>query len=236
MASNDLLRWHRYYCWIDPCKHRTTKSEKIERYYYIDIEKALAWLEHDEDAIIGVEADRHLREHFGRDIKLDLRSSAKEYEFFHFPCNQILNSDAWEEGLNAFDPGKFPRYMQFRKAVLGEFRHYEIPVIELTKDNRKEAVCLVFEKVNTGGVPLSASSCSLPPMPLMVSRASICVRNGMEAGLLQGQPSKGFVNVWEDRDSFSKSRRPIFSKDSPCFTRMSVTVRTWPLENQQNRQ
>ena len=138
-----------------PVQTQDDKKRKIERYYYIDIEKALAGPEHYEDAIIGVEADRTLREHFGRDIKLDLRSSAKEYEFFHFPCNQILNSDAWEEGLNAFDPGKFPRYMQFRKAVLGEFRHYDIPVIELTKDNRKEAVCLVFEKVNTGGVPLS---------------------------------------------------------------------------------
>jgi hypothetical protein len=45
--------------------------------------------------------------------------------------------------------------MQFRKNLLGEFRNYDIPVIELKKENKKEAVCLVFEKVNTGGVPLS---------------------------------------------------------------------------------
>ena len=42
-----------------------------------------------------------------------------------------------------------------QRRVFSEFRNYDIPVIELEKDNKKEAVCLVFEKVNTGGVPLS---------------------------------------------------------------------------------
>lgn len=138
-----------------PVETHDEKKRKIKRHYYIDIEKALAGPEQYEEAIVGVEADRTLRVNFGRDIKLDLRSPDKEYQFFHFPCSQILNSDGWEEGLNAFDPSRFARYMQFRKAVLAEFRNYDIPVIELTKDNRKEAVCLVFEKVNTGGVPLS---------------------------------------------------------------------------------
>ena len=32
---------------------------------------------------------------------------------------------------------------------------YQLPVIALGKSTSKEAVCLVFEKVNTGGVPLS---------------------------------------------------------------------------------
>jgi hypothetical protein len=58
-------------------------------------------------------------------------------------------------GLYAADPDKFRRFMEFRQGVLAEFRNYDIPIIELKKNNRKEAVCLVFEKVNTGGVPLS---------------------------------------------------------------------------------
>ncbi len=45
--------------------------------------------------------------------------------------------------------------MQFRKSVLNVFREYQVPIIELKKENTKEAVCLVFEKVNTGGVSLS---------------------------------------------------------------------------------
>lgn len=138
-----------------PVKTRDEKKRPMERYYYIDIETALNGPEHYEEAIVGVDADKTQRKNFGRDITLDLRTSEKEYENFYFPCNQILNSDTWEEGLNAFDATKFPRYMQFRKDVLSEFRNYDIPVIELKKDNKKEAVCLVFEKVNTGGVPLS---------------------------------------------------------------------------------
>jgi len=46
-------------------------------------------------------------------------------------------------------------YMEFRTSILAAFRSYSLPVIELTKETSKEAVCLVFEKVNTGGMPLS---------------------------------------------------------------------------------
>ncbi len=138
-----------------PVKTRDEKKRPLERYYYVNIERALDGPGHIEDAIVGVDADRTQRKNFGRDITLDLRTSEKEYENFYFPCDQILNSDRWEYGLNAYDANKFARYMQFRMTVLNEFRNYDIPVIELKKDNKKEAVCLVFEKVNTGGVPLS---------------------------------------------------------------------------------
>jgi hypothetical protein len=39
--------------------------------------------------------------------------------------------------------------------VLSNFTAYLVPVIKLTKSTPKEAVCTVFEKVNTGGVPLN---------------------------------------------------------------------------------
>jgi hypothetical protein len=45
--------------------------------------------------------------------------------------------------------------MTFRNEILNAFRTYQLPIIELKKGTTKEAVCLVFEKVNTGGVPLS---------------------------------------------------------------------------------
>jgi hypothetical protein len=140
----------------NPVKTTDDKKRRIERYHYINIDTALAGPEHYEDAVFGVEADRKIKTNFGRDVKLDLSSPQMEYENFCFPCNQILNSDQWEEGLlNAVDQDKFRRYMKFRQNILAEFRNYDIPIIELKKNNRKEAVCLVFEKVNTGGVPLS---------------------------------------------------------------------------------
>lgn len=138
-----------------PVDTRTNTGKPIKRYYYIDIKLALAGEEHYENAIIGVDESRIIRENFGRDIKLDLSTPEKEYENFYFPCNQILNSNAWEQGLFAHAPAKFAQYMEFRTKILEEFRRYDIPIIQLNKENKKEAVCLVFEKVNTGGVSLS---------------------------------------------------------------------------------
>jgi len=138
-----------------PVKTRDAQKREVERYYYIDIEKALQGTSSIEDAIIGLDNTRMLKKNFGRDIELDLSTQEKEFVAFYFPCNQILNSDQWEEGLMAYDQNRFSRYMKFRSEVLGRFRSYEVPIIDLKKENSKEAVCLVFEKVNTGGVALS---------------------------------------------------------------------------------
>lgn len=138
-----------------PVATRNEKSKAIERYYYWDIKRALEGVESLDDAIIAVEADKCLRENFGRDIRLDLSSPEKEYQQLYFPCRQTMNSDAWEEGLQETQPEQFGLYMQFRKKVLQAFRNYQLPVIQLHKSTSKEAVCLVFEKVNTGGVPLN---------------------------------------------------------------------------------
>jgi hypothetical protein len=137
-----------------PVKTKNDKKKEIERLYYIDIDKALLDDANLEEAIVGVDATRALRGNFGRDITLNLSSTEREFETFHFPCTQILNSDEWEHGLYKHAPDKFLRYMQFREKFLRAFRSYLLPIIELKKETSKEAVCLVFEKVNTGGVPL----------------------------------------------------------------------------------
>ena len=136
-------------------KTRTDKGKAIQRHYYWHIPTALEGGERLEDAIIAVEEDKVERTNFGKDIKLDLRSPEKECAQLYFPCDQILNSDAWEEALQEHAPDHFPQYMKFRKEVLNAFRGYQLPVIQLHKTTSKEAVCLVFEKVNTGGVPLN---------------------------------------------------------------------------------
>lgn len=137
-----------------PVNTKDDKGREVRYFYYIDIEKALIG-NNLEESIIAVNETRTLRTNFGRDIILDLSSQDKEFATFYFPCNQILNSDDWEEGLMTYDPTKFTRYMEFRKRVLNGFREYQVPVIQLKKETSKEAICLVFEKVNTGGIPLS---------------------------------------------------------------------------------
>jgi hypothetical protein len=138
-----------------PVATRDEKKRELKRFYYFDIGKTLLGAENLDEAIIAVDESRTLKANFGRDVVLDLSAPEMEYATFHFPCNQILNSDAWEEGLNAAHPERLGEYMKFRQQVLNPFRNYQIPVIELKKETSKEAVCLVFERVNTGGVSLS---------------------------------------------------------------------------------
>lgn len=137
-----------------PVKTFNEKGKAISRHYYIDIAMAL---EDDrlEEAFISVPEDKKIKTNFDRDVVLDLSTRELEIKNFHFPCSQILSSDAWEEALHEFAPEKFGDFMAFRKKVLTAFRSYQLPAITLGKATSKEAVCLVFEKVNTGGVPLS---------------------------------------------------------------------------------
>jgi len=138
-----------------PVNTRDSKRREMERFYYVDIAKALEGQEHYQDAFFGVEKDKAVRENFGRDIKLDLRTPELEYQNFCFPCNQLLNWTDWLQGLSVHAPHKINEFLRFQKLIIDAFGKYQIPVISLNKETTKEAVCLVFEKVNTGGVPLS---------------------------------------------------------------------------------
>ncbi len=138
-----------------PVATRDEKKRELKLHYYFDIEKALWGAQTLEDAIVTVDEQRTQREDFGRRVRLDLSTREKEIDSFHFPSSQILNSDEWEQALSEHAPQKLARFMKFRRQVVEPFRNYALPVISLKKETSKEAVCLVFEKVNTGGVPLS---------------------------------------------------------------------------------
>ena len=138
-----------------PVETRTAKGKDIKRHYYFHIPTALEASDRLEEAIVAVDENRQIRGNFGRDVELDLSSRRLECEQLYFPCDQIPNSDEWEEALQEYNQEAFGTYMQFRKQIISAFRQYQLPIIELKKETSKEAVCLVFEKVNTGGVQLS---------------------------------------------------------------------------------
>ncbi len=139
----------------EPVATRDEKKRELKLYYYFDIEKALSGPASLDEAIITVGEDRVKRKNFGRDVDLDLSTVEKEYDSFCFPCNQVFDANAWMYGLMKHRQDRVPQFMRFSETVLEPFRRYLVPVIELRKETSKEAVCLVFEKVNTGGVPLS---------------------------------------------------------------------------------
>jgi len=138
-----------------PVNTSDEKGKPIERHYYFHIPSALEGPSRLDQALIALDPDRKQRTNFGRDVKLDLSTRELECRQLYFPCSEILNSDAWEASLYEFGREAFGQYMAFRNDILQAFRTYQLPIIELKKGTTKEAVCLVFEKVNTGGVPLS---------------------------------------------------------------------------------
>ncbi len=138
-----------------PVHTRTAKGKKIKRYYYFNINKAIDAPRSLDEAVVAVDENKQLRSNFGRDIELDLSTTERECKQLYFPCSQIMSSDKWEITLYQVAPEYYDTYMTFRSQILTSFREYQLPVIFLKKETQKEAVCLVFEKVNTGGVQLS---------------------------------------------------------------------------------
>lgn len=137
----------------------TPKNKKVKRWFYIDIRKALDPSVDREEAIIGVPEDRVIRSDFGRKIELDLSSPDKEYTEQMYPVAQVFEWDDWQDGFNDYWSGNEEirkEFRTFKKQVLDNFKSYDVPVIALDRSTSKEAVCVVFEKVNTGGKPLDA--------------------------------------------------------------------------------
>jgi hypothetical protein len=79
-----------------------------------------------------------------------------------YPVSMLFSWGDWQGDYiskYASQPDFADRYAfitRFHEEVVGEFTRYQIPVIELDRSTSKEAVCVVFEKVNTGGKPLDA--------------------------------------------------------------------------------
>lgn len=137
-----------------PVKTFDEKKKAIQRYYYIDIQLALEEDRLDE-AFFAVDTDRQIKSDFGRKVDLDLSTREVECQNLMFPCNMIFRQNAWTADLFRTNPERFETYLQFQEKILKAFEGYQLPVIALGKTTSKEAVCLVFEKVNTGGVSLT---------------------------------------------------------------------------------
>lgn len=133
------------------------RGHKLRRWYYIDIEKALADEGDREESIISVPEDRVVREDFGRTVVADYSTTELECEFGMFPLNRAFEGASvlsWVLEYMKHGSDRQATWQRFQDKVLANIDKYMLPVIKLTKETPKEAVCTVFEKVNTGGVAL----------------------------------------------------------------------------------
>ena len=79
-----------------------------------------------------------------------------------FPLDIVLDGGDtmdWQMAYLQSGPGDQPdrvdKWKRFQNAIINPFVQYHVPTIDLAKSTPKEAVCQVFEKVNTGGVTLT---------------------------------------------------------------------------------
>jgi hypothetical protein len=138
-----------------------SKGKEIDRFYYLDMARCLDPDEDRMDAVVSVPVTRRITRDFGRVVELDLTTRANEYEAGYFPLQMVFDSVVvadWEDGFReyfAHDPEKSRFLSAFGRQIWQPLQKYKVPVIELKKETPKEAVCQVFEKVNTGGVSLT---------------------------------------------------------------------------------
>lgn len=140
-----------------PIRTQDARKRQLHGWFYIDMDAALDERIDREEAFRFIPADRIVRS-FRSEVELDLSSPDDEYKHCMFPVAALLDSEDWMDGFDDHwdgQPEKRQLRKRFRKEILAQFREYQVPVIELGSQTARQAVCQVFEKVNTGGVTLT---------------------------------------------------------------------------------
>lgn len=140
------------------------RGRRIRLWYYIDMHESTSPTGDKDNAVVSVPENKIIARNFDKDAVLDLSSPEREYAQHMFPANRVFDPLTWTLGYIAYwndrtndrkgEPADFMQ--QFNKTVIKSFAQYQLPVIRLAKNAPKEAVCTVFEKINTGGVSLTA--------------------------------------------------------------------------------
>jgi hypothetical protein len=140
-----------------PVETQDVRKHKISGWFYMDMRKALNHNADREDAVLFLPTDR-VQRNFRGEITADCSTPEKEYEACFFPLAKVFGTDDWNMGFQEYwnyDRDKIKFWSSFNQEVIGQFNRYQLPVIELNRDTPRQAVCQVFEKVNTGGVTLT---------------------------------------------------------------------------------
>ncbi|MFD3787720.1 hypothetical protein [Streptomyces cyaneofuscatus] len=97
---------------------------------------------------------------------LDLRTEEAECAAGLFPLHLVFDAQRvsqWKKGyIKADEERNWDRWGQFDDLVLQQVRAFQVPMIRLAASTSMDAVCAVFERVNTGGVPLNVFELNRP--------------------------------------------------------------------------
>ncbi|MBP7069543.1 MAG: DUF262 domain-containing protein [Methanothrix sp.] len=129
----------------NPKESMSTKSRKrINRWYYMDIKKALAPGEENIEEAINGSADK-----LGFD---------QQYNELLFPLFKTFDFSNWRDECDSYwhHDDEIRRLLrQFESSIIHEcFYSYDIPYVTLLKETQPEAICPIFERINSTGVNL----------------------------------------------------------------------------------
>ncbi|WP_190817000.1 DUF262 domain-containing protein [Saccharopolyspora pogona] len=141
-----------------PVRTVDARNKELKRWYYVDIARAVGSAADRDEAIVSVPEDKMLRSDFARKILLDLSTTELECEAGYFPLHRVFDVqqvNAWQRVFVRLDDANWDLWSRFEQYVLNHIQAFQIPMIKLSASTTKDAVCSVFERVNTGGVPLN---------------------------------------------------------------------------------
>lgn len=136
------------------------RKRRMQRRYFVDVELALGSAADQEAAVLSLAPDGRKLSNFDRKVDLDVSTPELQHAQGIMPVTDLLNGNAtaWLLGYAQAVPEQRDQRMQvfteFNIRIAAPITAYEIPAIQLDRSTSKEAVATVFEKVNTGGLPL----------------------------------------------------------------------------------
>ncbi|MEV0870652.1 DUF262 domain-containing protein [Streptomyces sp. NPDC049950] len=146
--------------WLNaPVETADSRGKPIQRWYYVDIAKSVGPSADRDEAVVSVPVDKVLRTDFNRTVVLDLSTTEAECSVGLFPLHLAFDAQRVNEWKRAYikadEDRNWDLWGQFDEAVLQQVRAFQVPMIRLAASTSMDAVCAVFERVNTGGVPLN---------------------------------------------------------------------------------
>ncbi|MFI5868310.1 DUF262 domain-containing protein [Streptomyces sp. NPDC051546] len=141
-----------------PVETTDARGNAVRRWYYVDIKNAIGAPADRDEAIVSVPEDKVQRSNFARNVVHDLTTAEGECAAGLFPLSIVFDTakvNAWRRAYEKMDDGDFDRWSRFEEQVLEPVRSFQVPMIKLPSSTSMDAVCAVFERVNTGGVPLN---------------------------------------------------------------------------------
>ncbi|MBF6541485.1 GmrSD restriction endonuclease domain-containing protein [Nocardia brasiliensis] len=215
-----------------PVQTVDSRGKELRRWYYIDIVKALGSPADRDDAIISVPEDKLIRRDHFRKASLDLSSTELECAAGYFPLHAVFDTQkvhGWQRKFVEANADNWDLWSQFDEGVIRNIRGFLIPMIRLASSTTSDAVCSVFERVNTGGVPLN------------VFELLTATYAGDRAYEQQHSTYYRLPEIWHDIKKRLASSYPALGRlengaedglTSSDFLQAVALVRTWELKQQ----